>query len=136
MNTRRSSFSDDGSFSGSSSSANSSVSFGPIQVREYERVLGQGESYMCLELGWEYEEREHSSLEESTFEPKNDASAQPCSAPQRFEILSKYGYSLREVKEHENAKIIQKTNERRTKCKVSARSNQFGKLLRKLLGGR
>lgn len=120
--------------SGSTSSQTSSVSFGPIIIREYERVLGHGDQYMSLELGWEYQDAQILDLEEYEARQCATKSGVPPTAPQRLDILNKYGFSIQEVKEHEHAKILQKAMERRRECKSKGCS--LGKRFLRLMGGR
>lgn len=116
---------------GSNSSLGSAVSFGTIQVREYERVLGQGDAFMCLELGWEYEESQQLCLDE--YEKGGKGVAVPYSPPQRFQILNFYGYSYDEVSEHEKLKFAQKAMERQNNRGRQFISSRLGKRVLRLL---
>ncbi len=115
----------------SSSSIGSMVSFGTIQIREYERVLGHGDPFMCLELGWEYKESQQLHLDECEIDTKG--SAVLYSAPERFQILNNYGFSYSEVRAHEKEKFAQKAIDKQNSRTQNAKSSRFGKRILRLL---
>jgi hypothetical protein len=83
-----------GTFKGS----NKSVSFGAIEVREYDRILGaRQEIPFSLSLGWEYQEKQPIPLdgyEETVW-------FLPTTIADRCAILLSFGFSLQELNDSE-----------------------------------
>lgn len=91
-------------------SAASSVSFGKVQVREYERVIDSTNIYMGLALGWNYNDKGLAPIEENQRRGKYATS--PTSAnhggeesrmkrtngSDRYGMLIRYGYAQKELK--------------------------------------
>jgi hypothetical protein len=76
--------------------SSASVSFGSIQVREHERVLGaNADTYMGLAIGWDYQQHEPISVLAEQYEQAKGR--EKMSACQRLSILNRYGFSLHEV---------------------------------------
>jgi len=97
----------------SETSSNSSLSFGSVHVREYERILNE-EHYnlpTALSLGWGYQDQQEISLEDyhtlrcrstrtsNENHPKTSSSQNmpPTTNSQRFRILKDFGFSISEI---------------------------------------
>lgn len=91
---------------GDENASQSSVSFGSIQVREYERVIDSTQMYMGLALGWNYNEKTPFPVKEKNH-TKNYASCphggdesrmKRTNGNDRFGMLINYGYSRKDLK--------------------------------------
>ena len=75
-----------------------SVTFGSIQVREHERILGNTNTYMGLSIGWEYKEHGPISIPPSDYCFEQSRRCEDkTTASERLHILNQYGFSLQEV---------------------------------------
>jgi hypothetical protein len=96
-------------------SRNSSITFGAVEIREYNRVLGEhSDIYYSLALGWEYHEQEPISVEEYKSEVEPPTSKET-SSKNRFGIFKKLSRSksqrpfknhLEPTTRHERMKIL------------------------------
>lgn len=102
-------------------SSKSTVSFGSVQVREYERVIDTSK-YMGLSLGWAYLDKPPSTIDdredsENSERSRNNASQKKKSEAEkvhkmhngeRFEVFLTYGFTRKQLKDAttEAAKII------------------------------
>jgi hypothetical protein len=92
---------------GSDSASNSSVSFGSVQVREYERVIDSTNIYMGLALGWNYNdrngapvrERNHASKYSVSSSKGGDERMKRTNGSDRYGMLIRYGYAQKELKQ-------------------------------------
>jgi hypothetical protein len=95
------------------------VSFGSIQVREYERILESSHSEvpMALAIGWKYKQHRDTkvSSSESTdylttvLRIRRNARMSPALAAERFYLLNRYGFQSRKIREYERTRT-QNTN--------------------------
>jgi hypothetical protein len=92
---------------GSTSTA-TSVSFGSVQVREYERVIDSTEKYMGLALGWNYNEIAPSPLKERNHASKysmgkshggDETKMKRTNGSDRYGMMVRYGYATKELKQ-------------------------------------
>eukprot|EP00934_Nitzschia_sp_Nitz4_P008828 Nitzschia sp. Nitz4//scaffold5_size260463//76517//77023//NITZ4_000964-RA/size260463-processed-gene-0.307-mRNA-1//1//CDS//3329555286//8818//frame0 len=89
-------------------STSSSVSFGPIQIREYERILtAEGQQTVGLELGWAYEEFDSTDIDdyENSVAKCNVGGPLPRTPEERLRILNRYGYSVTELTLNEENRL-------------------------------
>jgi hypothetical protein len=121
-------------------SSTSSVSFGPVRVREYERVIDSTNIYMGLALGWNYNEvgtvplREKKTVSSSkAFQRRpapppdaDDKSDGRCvlkrtNGSDRYGLLKRYGYAQRELKQATNEAAKYYKQRQREAERVAAR---------------
>ena len=90
------------------SASNSSVSFGSVQVREYERVIDSTNIYMGLALGWNYNDKVPTPVKEKNKTIKYSGSAshggeesrmKRTNGSDRYGMMMRYGYAQRELKQ-------------------------------------
>ena len=93
------------------SASNSSVSFGSVRVREYDRVIDSTNIYMGLALGWNYTEqapaplamtpkkKDHTSRYTSQNKPDPGDKMKRTNGSDRYGMLLKYGYGQKELKQ-------------------------------------
>lgn len=91
-----------------SSASHSSVSFGSVEVREYERVMDSSGVYLGLALGWDYNEKP--AMPVNTTKVKNHVSSYTAgqhggehrmkrtNGSQRYGMMLRYGYQRKEMK--------------------------------------
>lgn len=92
-----------------STSTSTSVSFGSVRVREYERVIDSTEKYMGLALGWNYNDMEPSPvLKQRNHASKysvgggshgGDEKMKRTNGSDRYGMLVRYGYAPKELKQ-------------------------------------
>jgi len=102
--------------SSSSSTSSSSVSFGSVEVREFERVIGDDyETPTALALGWNYNENQSVDVDEYEERRSPQYTAQPAQYSatsarktkslkmeptknsKRFSIFQEWGYSISDI---------------------------------------
>lgn len=91
-----------------SCSTATTVSFGSVQVREYERVIDSTDKYMGLALGWSYNEIAPSPVKERNHATKYSVSTasrggdetrmKRTNGSERYGMLLRYGYVQKELK--------------------------------------
>jgi hypothetical protein len=88
------------------SASNSSVSFGSVRVREYERVIDSTNIYMGLALGWDYNDKEVPLKEKNHASKYSVASSshggdrmKRTNGSDRYGMLIRYGYAQKELKQ-------------------------------------
>lgn len=97
------------------SASHSSVSFGSVRVREYERVIDSSNIYMGLSLGWNYNEKPPTSMPTNMMTQKSKNHAVKYTAggehggeesrmkrtngSDRYGMLLRYGYEQKELKQ-------------------------------------
>lgn len=96
------------------SSTGSTVSFGSVEIREYERILvGCEKSSMGLGIGWEYHQRPTRPVDQH-FGPSREYSKPTyCGyrdASERLQLLSDYGFTMRELLHSERERREQAIN--------------------------
>jgi hypothetical protein len=101
------------SMGGDDSGSVSSVSFGSVRVREYERVIDSTNIYMGLALGWNYQEtgpaplrKEKNKVLSKSSEPQphhhgggDERCLKRTNGSDRYGMLLRYGYAQRELKQ-------------------------------------
>jgi hypothetical protein len=91
---------------GEEGSVASSVNFGSVQVREYERVIDSTNIYMGLALGWNYNEKVPTPIVEREKASKCSVSSshggesrmKRTNGSDRYGMLIRYGYAQKELK--------------------------------------
>lgn len=90
-----------------SEASNSSVSFGSVRVREYERVIDSTNMYMGLALGWNYNDKVPTPVREKNKASKYSVSSshggesrmKRTNGSDRYGMMIKYGYAQKELKQ-------------------------------------
>lgn len=91
---------------GEEASVSSSVNFGSVQVREYERVIDSTNIYMGLALGWNYNdkvptpiiERDDASKYSVESSHGGESRMKRTNGSDRYGMLIRYGYAQKELK--------------------------------------
>lgn len=95
------------------SASQSSVSFGSVRVREYERVIDSTNMYMGLSLGWDYNEKSpaplpttqkvknHTAKYSATVDNADGESTRMkrTNGSDRYGMMIRYGYAQKELKQ-------------------------------------
>jgi hypothetical protein len=95
-----------------STSTGTSVSFGSVQIREYERVIDSSAIYMGLSLGWNYHENTPLPLREKNVTSKysnsmantsvrggDESRMKRTNGSDRYGMLLRYGYVQKELRQ-------------------------------------
>ena len=107
-----------------------SVTFGSVQVREHERVLGSPntDAQAGLSLGWNYVQ--HEPISSISFKERRDEiQFQPTSLSERLDLLRRYGYTIDELENSEKQKKYELSSFRQIKksCSKLLRSSRMMK---------
>lgn len=90
-----------------STSTATTVSFGSVQVREYERVIDSTDKFMGLALGWSYNESAPSPMKERNHASKyaagggggDEKKMKRTNGSDRYGMMLRYGYVPKELKQ-------------------------------------
>jgi hypothetical protein len=89
-----------------STSTATTVSFGSVQVREYERVIDSTDKFMGLALGWSYNDMGPSPMKERNHASKyaaggggDEKKMKRTNGSDRYGMMLRYGYVPKELKQ-------------------------------------
>jgi hypothetical protein len=111
------------------------VSFGSIQVREYERILESSHSDvpMALAIGWKY--NQHRDTDVSSWETTDyltivmragrSTRMSPALHTERFHLLKRYGFQSRKIMEFERTRIQNPTGDEKGQDEKPRRQGYF-----------
>jgi hypothetical protein len=129
------------SLSGDSSSDEGRVSFGSIQVREYERIIGdhpQTKVGVPLSLGWGYYERDSVPIDKYESERVSKKTLRMSSITRKNILHNVYGIPEGELRAAEkevriiNARNQKHAREKELKNKTTSKLKKIGKKFRKV----